>query len=46
MFSEAAKAGFDWKNVDALSSLEAMCIGREDIIQTIQGKRRRLYIVL
>ena len=42
MFSEAAKAGFDWKNVEALSSLEVMCAGRDDILKTIQGYKTQL----
>ena len=35
MYVEAAKAAFDWKNVEALTSLEAMCVGRDDILKSI-----------
>ena len=42
MFSKAAKAGFEWKNVEALSSLEVMCAGRDDILKTIQGYKTQL----
>ena len=42
MYVEAAKAAFDWKNLDALTSLEAMCVGRDDILKSIQGYKTKL----
>ena len=42
MYVEAAKAAFDWKNVDALTSLEAMCVGRDDILKSIHSYKTKL----
>ena len=42
MYVEAAKAAFDWKNLDALTSLEAMCVGGDDILKSIQGYKTKL----
>ena len=42
MYVEAAKAAFDWKNVEALTSLEAMCVGRDDILKSIHGYKTKL----
>ena len=42
MYVEAAGAAFAWKNMEALSSLESMAVGREDILKTIQGYKAKL----
>ena len=42
MYFEAASAAFAGKNVEALTSLEALCAGRDDILKSIQGYKAKL----
>ena len=42
MYVEAASAAFAGKNMEALTSLEALCAGRDDILKSIQGYKAKL----
>lgn len=42
MYLEAASAAFAWKNMEALTHLEALSVGREDVIKAIQGYKAKL----
>ena len=42
MYFEAASAAFAGKNLEALTSLEALCAGRDDILKSIQGYKAKL----
>ncbi len=42
LYLEAASAAFAGKNIDALTSLESMCAGRDDILKSISGYKAKL----
>ena len=42
MYVEAASAAFAGKNVEALTSLEALCAGKDDILKSIQSYKAKL----
>ena len=40
--SMAASAAFAGKNVEALTALERNCVGRDDILKTVQNYKAKL----
>ena len=42
MYLEAASAAFAGKNLEALNSLEGVCVGRDDILKTVQNYKAKL----
>ena len=42
MSIEAAATAFWVKNLDALNTLEAVCVGRDDVIRTISSYKAKL----
>ena len=42
MYAEAASAAFASKNIEALKSLEELCIGKDDILKTISNYKGKL----
>lgn len=42
MYIEAAATAFSVKNLDALNTLEAVCVGRDDVIRTISSYKAKL----
>ena len=42
MYLEAASAAFAGKNLEALNSLGGVCVGRDDILKTVQNYKAKL----
>jgi hypothetical protein len=42
MYIEAAATAFSVRNLDALNSLEAICVGRDDVIKAISSYKAKL----
>jgi hypothetical protein len=42
MYLDAAATAFSVRNVEALNSLEAICVGRDDVIKMISSYKAKL----